>query len=222
MVMAGRATCIVFSNDDLPPDGPDHTRPLYISIGCLGRRVPSVVLDNGSALNVCPLATTITLSYAPTDFGFEDSYILLTCFWVDLGFYRTGAIPSSLHQKVKFIHDGRVIIVQSVGDMFISSEPVLQISHSDDDLFLTGFTFDKVQTLEMEDFCRDFVHEPSEFRTIPNHDVHSDSGTSTSALAAPSSPDRMSLITLYFPYEIDEQGTFAKIGGIVDGVVPHD
>ena len=69
MVMAGRATCIVFSNDDLPPDGPNHTRPLYISIGCLGRRVPSVVLDNGSALNVCPLATAITLSYAPTDFG---------------------------------------------------------------------------------------------------------------------------------------------------------
>ena len=41
--------------------------------------------------------------------------------------------------------------------MFISSEPVLQISHSDDSLFLTGFTFDEVQTLEMEDFCRDFM-----------------------------------------------------------------
>ena len=41
--------------------------------------------------------------------------------------------------------------------MFISAEPVLHISHSDDDLFLTGFTFDEVQTLEMEDFSRDFV-----------------------------------------------------------------
>ena len=47
--------------------------------------------------------------------------------------------------------------MQSVGDMFISSKPVLQISHSDDDLFMTGFTFDEVQTLEMKDFCRDFV-----------------------------------------------------------------
>ena len=47
--------------------------------------------------------------------------------------------------------------MQSAGDMFISSEPVLQISHSDDSLFLTGFTFDEVQTLEMEDFCRDFM-----------------------------------------------------------------
>ena len=36
-------------------------------------------------------------------------------------------------------------------------EPVLQISHSDDDLLLIGFTFDEVQTLEIQDFCRDFV-----------------------------------------------------------------
>ena len=35
-----KATCIVFSDDDLPPDGLEHVRPLYISIGCSGRRVP--------------------------------------------------------------------------------------------------------------------------------------------------------------------------------------
>ena len=34
---------------------------------------------------------------------------------------------------------------------------MLQISHSEDDLFLTGFTFDEVQTLEVGDFCRDLV-----------------------------------------------------------------
>ena len=39
--------------------------------------------------------------------------------------HRARSIPSSLHQKVKFIHDGQVITVQSVGDMFISTEPVL-------------------------------------------------------------------------------------------------
>ena len=41
--------------------------------------------------------------------------------------------------------------------MFTSSEPVLQISHSEEDLFLSWFTFDEVQTLEVEDFCRDLV-----------------------------------------------------------------
>ena len=60
--------------------------------------------------------------------------------------HRVEAIPFSLHQKVKFIHEGQVVTVQSVGDMIISAECVLQINHSDDDLFLTGFTFDEVQT----------------------------------------------------------------------------
>ncbi|KAL6346575.1 hypothetical protein AAG906_000193 [Vitis piasezkii] len=69
IMTAGKATCIVFSDDDLPPEGSDHTRPLYISIGCSGRRVPSVLLDNGSALNVCLLATAIAIGYAPSDFG---------------------------------------------------------------------------------------------------------------------------------------------------------
>ena len=68
MLTAGRASCIVFSEDDLPPEGSDHTRPLHISVGCLGRHVPSVLLDNGSTLNVCPLATTIALRYRPIDF----------------------------------------------------------------------------------------------------------------------------------------------------------
>ncbi|RVW78015.1 Retrovirus-related Pol polyprotein from transposon 17.6 [Vitis vinifera] len=350
MMTAGRATCIVFSDNDLPPEGSGHTRPLYISVGCSGRRVPSVLLDNGSALNVCPLAIAIALGYAPSDFGPSTQTVraydstrrevmgtleielligpttfitvfqvlrIPTSFNLLLGrpwIHRAGAIPSSLHQKVKFIHEGQVVVVQSAGDMFISTEPVLQISHSDDDLLLTGFTFDEVQTLELEDFCRDFVamsfdqhsstvvldimrsmsylpgmglgrrqHGPSEFITIPDHDgenegstdsyavllscspIHQESGRllcegieaaciirwiirglsttqeaelqhlvqqlrlrdgapgpSTSALIAPSSPDRTSLMTLCFPDETDEHGTFAEVGGIVDGAAPHD
>ncbi|RVW45515.1 Retrovirus-related Pol polyprotein from transposon 17.6 [Vitis vinifera] len=341
MMTAGRATCIVFSDDDLPPEGSGHTRPLYISVGCSGRRVPSVLLDNGSALNVCPLATAIALGYAPSDFGPSTQTVLRipTSFNLLLGrpwIHRAGAIPSSLHQKVKFIHDGRVVVVQSVGDMFISAEPVLEISHADDDLFLTGFTFDEVQTLEMEDFCRDFValsfdqhsstvvldimrsmaylpgmglgrrqHGPREFVTFPDRDVpfglgfipteadyrymarlrrervrarlthtpfyypvrpytmsladyfvrasepHAPSdgiigglsttqeaelqrlvqqlqlsdgapGPSASVLIAPPSPDRTSLMTLCFPDEIDDHGTFAEIGDVEDGAVPRD
>ncbi|RVW72742.1 hypothetical protein CK203_057294 [Vitis vinifera] len=69
MMMVDRATCIVFLDDDLPPKGSDHTHPLYITIGCSVHRVPSVLLDNGSALNVYPLAIAIALGYAPSDFG---------------------------------------------------------------------------------------------------------------------------------------------------------
>ncbi|RVW13463.1 Transposon Ty3-G Gag-Pol polyprotein [Vitis vinifera] len=193
MMTADRATCIVFSDDDLPPDGLDHVRPLHITVGCSGRRVPSVLLDNGSALNVCHLATAIALGFAPSDFGpstqtvraydstkrevmgtlmidlqigpatFSTLFQVLripTSFNLLLGrpwIHVAGAIPSSLHQKVKFIHDGQVITVRSTRDIFAASEPVLQISHSEDDLFLTGFTFDEIQTLDIEDFHRDFV-----------------------------------------------------------------
>ena len=192
MVTLGKATCIVFSDDDLSPEGSNHTRPLYISVDYLGRRVPFVLLDNGSALNIYPLATAIALGYAPSEFGSSThtvraydstrrkvmgtleielligptTFITLfqvlripTSFNLLLGrpwIHRARVIPSSLHQKVKFIHGGQVITMKFVGDMFISSEPVLQINHNDDDLFLIGFTFDEVQTLEMEDFCRDF------------------------------------------------------------------
>ena len=58
---------------------------------------------------------------------------------------------------MKFIHDGQVITVQSTRDTFASSEPMPQIIHIENDLFLFGFIFDEVQTLEIKDFCRDFL-----------------------------------------------------------------
>ena len=141
------------------------------TVGCSGHRVPSVLLDNGSTLNVCPLDTAIALSFAPLDFGHStqtvkaydntkkkvmgtlviDLQIGLATFstlfqvlrilmsfnllldrpWI----HKVGTIPSPFHQKVNFIHDGQVIMVQSARDMFASSKPILQINHSENDLF---------------------------------------------------------------------------------------
>ena len=155
--------------------------------------MPSVLLDNGSALNVCPLVTAISLGFSPSDFGpstqivkaydgtqrtilgtlsthvmigpviysilfqvlrIQSSFnLLLGRPWI----HEAGAIPSSLHQKVKFIHEGRIITIQSDSDVITSSEPVLQISHSEDDLHLNGFTFDEVQVVSLEDDRRDMV-----------------------------------------------------------------
>ena len=52
----------------------------------------------------------------PTSFN-----LLLGRPWI----HRAGAIPSSLHQNMKFIHDRQVITVKSTRDMFVSSELVL-------------------------------------------------------------------------------------------------
>ena len=56
-----RATCIVSSDNDLPPEGSDHVRALFIDVACSGRRVSSV--------NVCPLVTAIALGFSPSNFG---------------------------------------------------------------------------------------------------------------------------------------------------------
>ena len=61
---------------------------------------------------------------------------------------------------MKFLHEGKVITIQSTGDTYSTSELVLEISHGDNDLFLTGFTFDEIQTIKVDQFCRDHVVFP--------------------------------------------------------------
>ena len=160
-LIVDRATCIVFSDDDLPPEGLDHVRPLLIDVACSGRRVSSILLDNGSALNVCPLVNAIALGFSPSDFGSSTQTVraydrtqrtvmgsLTTHVMIDPVRYSilfqvlriqssfnllldrpwihdAGAIPFSLHQKVKFIHEGRIITIQSDRDVITFSEPVL-------------------------------------------------------------------------------------------------
>ena len=58
---------------------------------------------------------------------------------------------------MKFIHEGSIIIIQSDKDVITSSKPVLQISHSEDDLHLTGFTFNEVQVVILKNDNRDIV-----------------------------------------------------------------
>ncbi|RVW20446.1 hypothetical protein CK203_111654 [Vitis vinifera] len=127
------------------------------------RRVPSVLLDNGSALNVCPLATAIALGYAPSDLvPLLRPFALMTAPREVMGtleielligpatfvaVFQVLRIPTSFNLLL-----GRPWI-QEPGPFLL---PFIR-SHTDDDLFLTGFTFDEVQTVEIEDFCRDFV-----------------------------------------------------------------
>ena len=50
-----------FSDKDLPLEGATHTRPLQITIECMGAKVSIMRIDNGSALNVCPFRTAFTV-----------------------------------------------------------------------------------------------------------------------------------------------------------------
>ena len=50
-----------FSDEDLSSKRATHTRPLQITIECMGAKVLMVLIDNGSALNVCPFRTVLTI-----------------------------------------------------------------------------------------------------------------------------------------------------------------
>ncbi|XP_052485234.1 uncharacterized protein LOC105778924 [Gossypium raimondii] len=55
---------ISFSHDEIPPEGMGSTKALHITTRCKGCILPGVLVDNGSALNVLPLAT---LNRLPVD-----------------------------------------------------------------------------------------------------------------------------------------------------------
>ena len=128
---------LTFYDEDLPPKGATYTRPLQITIECMGAKVPMVLIDNGYALNVCPFRTTLTIdlnmeiiipsplivrAYDNTSRKFMSTFkapckigpmetivefhvmditpnynLLLGRAWL----HPNGAIPSSLHQKMK-------------------------------------------------------------------------------------------------------------------------
>ena len=48
---------VSFSNDELPLVGRDHTLAMHIVVNCEDMIVARELIDNGLALNVCPMAT---------------------------------------------------------------------------------------------------------------------------------------------------------------------
>ena len=56
-----REFTISYSNKDLTKKGKHHNNPLHITVDAMGKRILMVLVDDGSALNVCPLKTTSCL-----------------------------------------------------------------------------------------------------------------------------------------------------------------
>jgi len=52
---------LTFFDEELPLEGAAYARPLQITIECMGAKVPIVLIDNGSVLNVCPFRTILAI-----------------------------------------------------------------------------------------------------------------------------------------------------------------
>ncbi|XP_010064644.2 uncharacterized protein LOC104451747 [Eucalyptus grandis] len=167
---------ISFTDEDLPPDGPNHTKALHISVKHESTLVCIVLIDNGSTLNICPLATLHRLgidlrrirtgkSTVPAFDGMKKDVIweielelligpilfqvvfqvldipiafnfLLGRPWI----HMAGDVASSLHQKVRFVVDNRLITVHGESDFKIyhkTTIPYVELEGTEESNFQT-------------------------------------------------------------------------------------
>ena len=165
---------LAFSNEELPPEGATHTRPLQITIKCIGTKVSLVLIDNGSALNVCPFWTALTIGLdvetiipspltvraydntsrkvvgtfkAPCKIGPIETIVefhvmdITPNYNLFLGrawLYPTGAIPSSLHQKMKIPWKGGIVVVLGDGEILAL---IYGLEEGGGELQMSGFQF---------------------------------------------------------------------------------
>ena len=57
---------ISFTDDELPPEGKEHTLPMHIMVKCEDMIFSSVLTDNGSTLNVCLMSVIARLNVDTT------------------------------------------------------------------------------------------------------------------------------------------------------------
>ena len=70
-----RELIISYSDKDLTKKGKYHNDPLHITVDAKGKRIPMVLIDDGSALNVCPLKTASFLGFSIKDFMPTDQHV---------------------------------------------------------------------------------------------------------------------------------------------------
>ncbi|XP_071939912.1 uncharacterized protein [Coffea arabica] len=133
---------ITFSDDELPAEGIGHNKALYIAVRCNGKILPKVLIDNGSALNICPWRTIVrgfdgaqreptgevdlVIEMRPAQFQiacqvmhFPSVYnVLLGRPWI----HKSGAVPSSLHQLLKFIVNDKLITIFAEEDCLVIAD----------------------------------------------------------------------------------------------------
>ena len=172
-----RELTISYSDKDLTKKGKHHNDPLHITKDAKGKRIPMVLIDDGNALNLCPLKTASYLGLSIEDFMPSDQHVkaydhnkrevlgtvmlelaigsmitkvefqvlnLALCFNMLLRqpwFHDIEAVPSSLYQKVQFLHKGAIVTIY--GDTLTIPKPTFGIDSKKDPKTLDGFKIEK-------------------------------------------------------------------------------
>ncbi|RVX05621.1 hypothetical protein CK203_027292 [Vitis vinifera] len=207
-----------------------------VNLGQPSHRVQSVLLNNGSALNVYPLATVVTLDFAPSDFGSSTQTLraynstqreVMGTLTIDL---LIGLTTFSILFQVLRIPSFFDLLL---GRPWIHQARAIPSSLHQKDSSLEGMMFviwhDYVGTggLEVQPHVEEMGVDDSivdEFQHMLHKMKMGDETPSTSASVtiAPPSPDRANLFSLCFLYETTDFGVVIKPADMIDGVVPHD
>ncbi|PKI45885.1 hypothetical protein CRG98_033684 [Punica granatum] len=123
------SNAISFSDDELLSEGWAHSRALHMVCKCNNFVIGRVMIDNDSALNVLDIPNAFCL--------------LLGRPWI----HSAGAVPSSLHQRIKFITEGRLITVKGKEDYAIYKETTVPYISIGDDENLPFHSFETISVI---------------------------------------------------------------------------
>ncbi|WVY97434.1 hypothetical protein V8G54_029585 [Vigna mungo] len=138
---------LTFTDDEIPTEGRRHNKALHVSVKCLDHVIAGVLVDNGSSLNVMPKAT---LEKLPCDgMHMKSSSMIVRAFdgskrevmgavlpsWISsrpivlywAWIHSAGVVPSTLHQKLKYVMGDKFVIVLGEEDLLVSG----LLSHRD-------------------------------------------------------------------------------------------
>uniref|UniRef100_A0A2N9FLZ7 Integrase catalytic domain-containing protein n=1 Tax=Fagus sylvatica TaxID=28930 RepID=A0A2N9FLZ7_FAGSY len=113
---------LTFSDDELPPEGRGHTKALYISVKTNDRVVSRVLIDNGMVVRAFDGTRREVLGEIdlPVEIGPQVYDINFQVLRIDSPYnlllgrpwlHTAGAVPSSLHQKMKLIIGNQLVTI---------------------------------------------------------------------------------------------------------------
>ncbi|KAL2340329.1 hypothetical protein Fmac_008269 [Flemingia macrophylla] len=149
---------LTFTDEEIPPEGAKHNKPLHISVKCKEYLIAKVLVDNGSSLNVMPKREiNHPIQIGPTIFNVEfqvmDITLAYSCLLGRPWIHDAKAVPSTLHQKVKFIVGDKLVMVQAEDDIIINKPSALPYVDAAEEAIETSLQ--ALEIANVEKFPRD-------------------------------------------------------------------
>ncbi|XP_028186859.1 uncharacterized protein LOC114373569 [Glycine soja] len=144
---------LTFAEEEIPTEGRGHNRALHASVKYMEHVMAKVLIDNGSSLNVMPKSTrqkvsgeidlpvqigphTCQVTFHVMDINPTYSY-LLGHPWI----HSVGVVPSTLHQKLKFVVEGHLVIVSGEEDVLVSCPSSMPYVEAAEESLETAFQY---------------------------------------------------------------------------------